>query len=104
MLIRYWIEFDDLEFPSVLGFGCGVTAYNLDDALKVMRAELASIGILQQFNNRLPDIKNIVANVDISDLEENHVRPNIGNFFKRGVWWPTTTLNWNDYPSGNSVR
>jgi hypothetical protein len=33
-------------------------------------------------------VARVVQNVDISTLEENHVRPNMGNPVVRGVWFP----------------
>jgi len=39
-------------------------------------------------NHRLPDIKNTVTDVDISKLDQGHVRPNMGDPSQRGVWFP----------------
>ena len=83
-MIRYWFEFeqDDKFFPRVVvGVGCGVTAYDKNDAITLLQKTV--------FNDRtMPSITQIIENVDISELDESHVLPNMGNVFERGVWFP----------------
>ena len=83
-LKRYWFEFNnesddvhDIWFPKK----CGVTAYNYEDAIDLLR--------LCVFKKRsLPQIKKVVEDVDISNLDANHVRLNMSIPTKRGVWYP----------------
>ena len=87
LLKRYWVVFafssKDSEFESYigLGYGCGVTAYDWDDAVKLMKEKLF-------FNDPIPEIKEVTENVDVSTLDANHVLPNIGIPIDRGVWFP----------------
>lgn len=84
MLTRYWIKFKERgDFPflgGVFGFGIGVTAYNIDDAKALIRTRV--------FKRDLPEIQTIVENIRYDDLEENHVRPNMGAMINRGIWFP----------------
>ena len=83
-LQRYWFEFDlsrDDKPPAGIFFGCGVTAFTLDDAVILMKEKVFS-------GRPLPKICRTVEDVDVSTLEENHVRPNMGVVIYRGVWYP----------------
>lgn len=80
MLTRFWIRFELIPYPTPLNLGCGVTARDLNDALKLV-AQLFPEG-------ELPQIQEVTPNVDISTLDAGHVRPNMGNIFPRGIWWP----------------
>jgi hypothetical protein len=66
MLTRFWFTFNltlrDPHPPGVL-MGCGVTALNMEDALGILRERVFA-------NHCFPDIKNTVADVDISKLDE----------------------------------
>jgi hypothetical protein len=81
MLKRYWFKFTTLP-PSPLNLGCGVTAYNYDDALALLKEQV--------FADRdpIPGITSFVEDVDISSLDEKHVRSNMGVPVKRGIWFP----------------
>ena len=81
MLRRYWFQFDlsPSESPAVsYGWGCGVTAYGYEDALTLLREVVFK-------DNDLPPIRNVVEDIDISTLDEHHVRPNMGMPVFRGV-------------------
>jgi hypothetical protein len=82
-LHRYWIEFDlsgVVRPPSGVSLGCGVTAENERSAL-----ELISKSIFKGTN---PPIEKLVEDVAIADLDQKHVRPNMGNAAIRGIWFP----------------
>jgi hypothetical protein len=40
VLTRYWFEFVRGEQATALGLGCGITAFNLEDARKILRQAL----------------------------------------------------------------
>jgi hypothetical protein len=85
-LTRYWFEFEgaasDMSVPDdIRAFGCGVAAFGRDDALKVLEESVFK-------SMPMPDVRMITENVSIESLEENHVRPNIGDPNIRGVWFP----------------
>ena len=81
MLRRFWVKFEMLEIPTPINLGCGVTAYDIDDAKALIVADL--------FNGKeVPKIIEIVEDVDVRKLEKNHVRPNMGNVAVRGIWYP----------------
>lgn len=83
-LVRYWIKFDiSLSDSPPVGIlsGCGITARNYDDAITIISKSI--------FKDRdMPNIKECIENVDISSLDANHVLPNMGSPFKRGIWFP----------------
>jgi hypothetical protein len=84
MLRRYWFRFDPKgvgEFPPGVAMGCGVSAYNYDDALRILRKKVFHCDLL-------PPILRCIQDVDISKLDEGHVRPNMGVVTERGVWFP----------------
>ena len=43
MLTRYWFEFVRGGQATALSLGCGITAYNLDDARRMLRQEIFPI-------------------------------------------------------------
>jgi hypothetical protein len=76
-LRRYWMRFQhnpSLSFPRP---GCGVTAHNYEDALAII------------FRGRdVPQIEEVIEDVDISSLDQKHVIPNMEAPVWRGVWYP----------------
>lgn len=89
LLKRFWVtfEFTDKELAESvnvgLGYGCGVTAYSLEDAVGIMKRDLF-------INESMPEIREVVENVDLSTLDKSHVLPNIGPPVDRGIWFPKT--------------
>lgn len=80
-MIRYWFEFQGDDLPIGLLFGCGVTAHTGEDAISIIKDTYFPGG-------PLPRIKRVVADVDVSTLDQNHVVPNMGSVVWRGIWWP----------------
>lgn len=80
MLRRYWFTFEPSESPIPTNSGCGVTAYDYEDALALMRDRV--------FHGQLPPIEQCTEDVDVSSLDARHVIPNVGNVLIRGVWFP----------------
>ena len=81
MLHRYWLKFVRSDKPSVLNVGCGITAYDIDDAKRIFENDVVPI-----YGDR--EIYEIVEDIDVSALDETHVRPNMGATSNRGVWFP----------------
>lgn len=84
LLTRYWFEFDwgdQAPMRAVGGLGCGVTAFDREDALHLLTQVAFA-------NEAVPPIKSVVENVDISTLDQGHVIPNMGASSERGVWFP----------------
>ncbi|KAA0695639.1 hypothetical protein DTW90_21920 [Neorhizobium sp. P12A] len=80
-LHRFWIRFNVPNGFAAPRPGCGVTAYNLDDAMIIL-AETVFSGKL------VPEVAEVVEDVDVSTLDQNHVIPNIEAPIWRGVWYP----------------
>ncbi len=83
-LIRFWFEFEggDELFALGLKLGCGITAFSYEDAIYILKKEIFG-------NESLPIIRNCIENIDIRDLDQGHIVPNIfltPSF--RGVWYP----------------
>ncbi len=81
-LHRYWFRFDPKTSGLPLGVraGCGVTAYDRTDAWSLLSSRV--------FSGTLPDIVQVIEDVDVSTLDPAHVLPNMGSVFVRGVWFP----------------
>ncbi len=81
MLRRFWFEFEPLGRPSALNLGCGVTAFDREDAEQILQDRIFGEG-------RIPKVRRLVEDVRVSDLDAGHVTPNIGVVTQRGVWFP----------------
>jgi hypothetical protein len=83
-MIRYWVQFKlplPSQYPMGLARGCGVTAYDKDDAMELIRKSLFT-------GDDIPEVSRITENVDISTLDANHVLPNMASPLVRGIWFP----------------
>lgn len=83
-MIRYWFEFDFTGYkdePFGTRMGCGITGYNLDDVINILKEKVFR-------SNNLPGIQRLVENIDISTLDKGHVIPNMASPLTRGVWFP----------------
>jgi hypothetical protein len=83
---RYWFEFvvDPQEWRSpgsVLRAGCGVTGWDREDCLALIRTHVLK-------GDPLPPIGREVEDVDVSTLDQGHVTPNMLSIFPRGIWFP----------------
>lgn len=83
-LHRYWFRFETTSL--VLQRGCGVTAYSREDALQVLCEQVFQ-------GQALPVIREIIEDIDVSTLDDEHILPNIGVTIWRGVWYPRITYN-----------
>lgn len=95
-LKRYWFEFDYPE-PRI-GHGayipandcCGITAFDYDDALKIMRRFMLR-------ENETPSFCQVIENIDISAIDDENVHRNLGVPIWRGVWYPDINLRMGPY-------
>ena len=81
---RYWFEFNiksAFEFPPGVGHGCGVTAYDYNDAIRILDEKVFHI-------IKRPPFKNVIENVDISTLDQGHVISNMKAPIYYGVRFP----------------
>lgn len=79
----YWFQFDfdEGELSPIARYGCGVTAFDLDDAVQILQKTVFA-------DENMPVIKEVIEGVDVSTLDEGHVLPNMGIVIDRGVWFP----------------
>ena len=82
--------------PSPYGpLGFGVTAWSLNDALRIIHA----LG----YGDRLPEDLSALTvreGIKVADLDHNHVVLNMGPIAVRGMWYPFLTVGmpkWADY-------
>lgn len=83
-MTRYWFEFDSSQikdFLPGLPIGCGVTAYDYDDAISILRQKVFK-------GQEIPELKEKKENIDIRTLNQGHVIPNMRDPTLRGVWFP----------------
>jgi hypothetical protein len=71
------------EHLSMHGFG--VTAKDQTDALLLLEEALKNLGSSIKLDKLKPSFRTIN---DISEIEQKHVRPNMGVHLRRGVWFP----------------
>ena len=74
LLRRFWFEAEQ-------GLGIGVTAYDRDDAESIVRANQLAMSFQ-------PVFRECVEDVDVRDLDQGHVIPNMGIVVDRGIWFP----------------
>ena len=68
------------EYPDIYRWGCGVSGYDEDDCLDLLRKHV--------FGGRaLPSVTRRIRSVDVSMLPER-VRASLGVTVYRGVWFP----------------
>jgi hypothetical protein len=72
----YWVTFSGNE----LGLGCGVTAIDPDDVRRILGES--------DYVSESGAVIDSIREVAFEDIEQNHVVPNMGNFFMRGIWYP----------------
>lgn len=78
-LTRYWVEYSEPR-PFLAKLGVGVTAFDVNDAISLISSSLSVGG----------EVAHIRANIDVRDLDQNHIVPNMGAPSDRGVWFPLT--------------
>lgn len=81
MLRRYWFIFLPSSEPSVLNMGCGITAFDERDAMNFLEGT-----VFPAYGQR--EIAEIIVDIDVSTLDENHILPNMAAPVVRGVWFP----------------
>lgn len=82
-LHRYWIV---LERPaSLLGRSFGITARSASDALVILSEHLGRLDY---------EVAEMRQDVMPAELDQKHVVPNMGNPFRRGIWWPAQGRGW----------
>jgi len=80
-LHRFWIRFNSASGFAAPRPGCGVTAYDYDDAMIILADTIFS-------GKPVPEIEEVVEDIDISKLDQKHVIPNMEAPTWRGVWYP----------------
>jgi hypothetical protein len=80
-LKRYWFQFEKSDKPNPLNLGCGVTAFDYDDAIDLLRQRVFA-------GKEMPRIVGHREDVDVRTLDNKHILPNIGSVTIRGIWFP----------------
>ena len=86
MLHRYWIVIfpEDPYGPRNLG----VTAFSIEQAKALVKVELKKLG-WNHISEELIEESEIIEDIDIRLLDQNHVIPNMGVVTFKGVWFPS---------------
>jgi len=85
-LRSFWFRFERLPNPTAINLGCGVSAYDYEDAITLIRERIFG-------PNEVPPVAQCVEDVDVSTLEPKHVTPNLGDVSIRGIWFPQGAKN-----------
>ena len=80
LLKTYWIESPEIHF-----LGLGVTAFSRDDAFQLLSASGYSL------RSDDPSTR-VTEGIQVADLDQNHVIPNMGPIVFRGAWFPRANL------------
>jgi len=85
MLKRYWI----ITCPENRNGSknLGLTAHSAIQAKALAKQELSRLS-WQQISEGDIDQAEIIEEIDIRDLDQNHVVPNIGVVSRQGMWFP----------------
>ncbi|MBL7738242.1 MAG: hypothetical protein JNK14_03425 [Chitinophagaceae bacterium] len=85
MLNRYWLVIcpENRRGPKNLG----VTAFTAIQAKTIAKEELRRLG-WQHISDDEVDRAEVVENINITELDQNHVIPNMGVVARQGVWFP----------------
>ncbi len=78
LLHRFWFELRR-------GLGVGVTAHSREEAQGLARAACDASG--WEF-----DLVQVVEGIDVADLDQSHVVPNMGPPNFKGVWFPRMNI------------
>lgn len=80
LLKTYWIE-----SPAIRSLGLGVTAFSRDDAFQLLSASGYTLSA--------DDLSlRVTEGIQVADLDQNHIIPNMGPIVFRGVWYPRANL------------
>ncbi len=84
-LTRYWfiIYPQDRYGPRNIG----VTAYSKDEARSLIMGSLGRVSFMEQIGS-LNENAEVIENIDIQILDQNHVIPNMGVVTFKGIWFP----------------
>jgi hypothetical protein len=77
-LRRFW-------FPVPGSYGYGVTAYSRPEAEALARGAADKLG-------RSFEATEVIEDVDVRELDQQHVAPNMGPPNFRGIWFPRLNL------------
>ena len=84
VLTRYWFVFARGGRPTALSLGCGITAYSLEDARKILRH-----AVFPLYGERA--VARVIEGVDVASLDPERVRPHLGNSAAPGLWFPVAS-------------
>jgi hypothetical protein len=76
-LRRFWFNFDP---PQTSRLGYGVTAWTEEDAASLLSSRAV--------NGVFPSGAKVAVEVDVASLDGGHIRPNMGDGSRKGVWYP----------------
>jgi|HubBroStandDraft_6_1064221.scaffolds.fasta_scaffold519703_2 hypothetical protein len=74
----YWIKPERSPEPTNLNLGVGITAHSEADARQLFEMAFGQ-------SRQIASIEPIA---DMSELDQGHVVPNMGNWLRRGIWFP----------------
>jgi hypothetical protein len=74
----HWLTVENPPKFHFLGLGVGITAYSEEEVRKLF-AEAFGPGF------KVKDVRTIHT---MDEIDQGHVRPNMGNHLVRGIWFP----------------
>lgn len=87
---RYWFVIfpDDRYGPGNIG----VTAYSKEHARDIITKESSTWPFINEVALKINDNTEIIENIDVRVLDQNHVRPNMGVVVFIGIWYPDLNM------------
>lgn len=70
----------------------GVTAFSKDHAITLITNEALKGSFIEPMAKEINDNTEVIEDIDIRILDQNHVIPNMGAVTFQGIWYPNLNL------------
>lgn len=71
----------------------GVTAFSKDHAITLITNEALKGSFIEPMAKEINDNTEVIEDIDIRILDQNHVIPNMGAVTFQGIWYPNLNLD-----------
>ena len=88
MLKRFWFVRNTEDRFGVHNYG--VTANTKDEATDILMKYLTKFD--REESKRIKKDTEVIENIDVRLLDQNHIIPNMGVVTFKGIWWPNLNL------------
>lgn len=87
---RYWfVIFPENKYGPR---NIGVTAYSKEHARDIIAKESVKNFYIKELALQISDDTEVIENIDVRNLDQNHVVPNMGTVVFVGIWYPNLNM------------